>query len=547
MSRLPTPRRIERVRERPEASPLVAGKYRVVSKLGSGGSATVSLAVSQGIAGFSKLVVLKAIRGNIKPGSRAVDGFLDEARLSARLNHPNVVQVYEVVEHEGLPVIVMEYLDGLPLAGLMAEAYDSAEFTPEARLTIVTKVLAGLHHAHELCDFSGRPLGLVHRDVSPHNVMVTYDGQVKLVDFGIAQLGASPRPLRNERVPGKLAYMAPEQMLGAADRRADVFAAGILLWELITLRRFWGTLSEPAVMRRLLAFNIPHRGTLSPEMDAELAAICSRALASAPDERYASALDMQADLERYLVARSGVVVESTIGRLVQRAFGSERAHSQQSVRALLAELDAPLLQSRTHALPDEDPSPDEESMARGATVATVATCRSPKSSATWRRAGWTSAAWRSRALVALLGAAFLGHASDTRPPEAAAGRGGAEARLPGEERAFFTVRPAEPEAPAERTAPRAAPITEPSAGTIAPPSEPVATHEPPVPTASPRPSRSAVEKQRQGGVVKGGVMKGGVMKGGVMKGGVAKRREPRIELEPGADLRRLRRAPGGGQ
>jgi serine/threonine protein kinase len=533
MTRLRSPRRNERVLERPDASPLVAGKYRVVSKLGSGGSATVSLAVSQGIAGFSKLVVLKAIRGNIKPGSRAVDGFLDEARLSARLNHPNVVQVYEVVEHEGLPVIVMEYLDGLPLASLLAEAYDSAEFTPEARITIVTKVLAGLHHAHELCDFSGRPLGLVHRDVSPHNVMVTYDGQVKLVDFGIAQLGASPRPLRNERVPGKLAYMAPEQMLGAADRRADVFAAGILLWELITLRRFWGTLSEPAVMRRLLAFNIPHRGTLSPEMDSELAAICSRALASAPDERYASALEMQADLERYLVARSGVVVESTIGQLVQRAFGSERAHSQQSVRALLAELDAPLLQSRTHALPDEDPSPDEGSMATGATR------RSPKTSATWRRASWRSAAWRSRALVALLAAAVLGHASDTRPPEAAAGRRALDARLQAE-RAFYTVRPVEPKAPAEQIAP-SAPSIEPAAGTIATPSEPVAAHESPPRTASLRPSRSAVEKQRQGRVVKGGVV----------KGGVAKRRErrdePHVELEPGSDLRRLRRAPGGWQ
>jgi serine/threonine protein kinase len=531
MSRLPPPRRKERVREAPEASPLVAGKYRVVSKLGSGGSATVSLAVSQGIAGFSKLVVLKSIRGNIKPGSRAVAGFLDEARLTARLNHPNVVQVYEVVEHEGLPVIVMEYLDGLPLASLLAEAYDSTEFTPEARLTIVTKVLAGLHHAHELCDFSGRPLGLVHRDVSPHNVMVTYDGQVKLVDFGIAQLGASPRPLRGERVPGKLAYMAPEQMLGAADRRADVFAAGIMLWELITLRRFWGTLSEPAVMRRLLAFNIPHRGTLSPEMDSELAAICSRALASAPDERYATAAEMQADLERYLLARSGVVVESAIGQLVQRAFGSERALSQQSVRALLAELDAPLRQSRTHALPDADPSPDDKSMA------TVATCHSTKSSATWRRAAWKSPAWRSRALVALLGAAFLGHASDTRPPEAAPGRGELEAPLQGPERAFFTVRPVEPEAPAERMAPSA----EPGAGTIAAPSEhgalssgtpasaPVATPDPPERTASlpPSPSRSAVEKPRRARVAK-------------------RRNEPRVELEPGADLRRLRRAPGGG-
>ncbi|HTV22974.1 MAG TPA: serine/threonine-protein kinase, partial [Polyangiaceae bacterium] len=327
------------------AQRLVAGKYRVVSKLGSGGSATVSLAVAQGIAGFSKLVVLKAIRDTIKPGSRAIDGFLDEARLSARLNHPNVVQVYEVVEHEGLPVIVMEYLDGPPLAALLLEAQRRPDFSLELRLTLATKVLAGLHHAHELRDFSGRPLGLVHRDVSPHNVMVTYDGLVKLVDFGIAQLGTrAERP--SKRVPGKLAYMAPEQMHGVADRRADVFAAGILLWELITLQRFWGVQSEAAVMRQLLAFDLPHRGTPTPDMDADLGAICARALAADPRDRPATAAELQAELEHFLRTHSGVVVESSIGQLVQRAFAPERVRSQRMLRVLLRELDAPLLQAR---------------------------------------------------------------------------------------------------------------------------------------------------------------------------------------------------------
>ncbi|HTV24014.1 MAG TPA: serine/threonine-protein kinase, partial [Polyangiaceae bacterium] len=163
------------------------GKYRELLPIGSGGSANISIAVAEGVGGFTKLVVLKTIREELIANAAASKMFLDEARLSARMNHPNVVQVYEVFLRRDVPVIVMEFLDGQPLSYILAQAYDSKSLTLDVSVSILTKVLAGLHYAHTLTDYSGEALGLIHRDVSPHNVMVTYDGQVKLVDFGIAK------------------------------------------------------------------------------------------------------------------------------------------------------------------------------------------------------------------------------------------------------------------------------------------------------------------------------------------------------------------------
>jgi serine/threonine-protein kinase len=388
--------------ELPAIGSVVAGKYRIVSRLGSGGSATVSLAVSQGLAGFSKLVVLKSIRGGAKAPNRSIDMFLNEARLSARLNHPHVVQVYEVAEHDALPVIVMEYLDGHSLASVLAGAFDLPDFTRELRLTIMTKVLAGLHYAHTLRDFSGRALELVHRDVTPQNVMVTYDGQVKLVDFGVAQMGGSSRRPRTHKIAGKLGYMAPEQMHGRCDRRADVFAAGILLWELITLRRFWGNQKEADVMRQLLAFDIPQRRTLAAEMGDQLAQICARALAPDPAARYATAAEMQADLERHLLEHSSFVMESTIGQLVQRACGGQGVRSRSTMAPWMGHLDAPLVQGVLNGAPSAGAVWGDES--------------APGVSARAHSSSWPAPGHWAVAIVIGL---FLCHAGDTAPVDGA--------------------------------------------------------------------------------------------------------------------------------
>ncbi len=310
--------------------------YRELLPIGSGGSAKISIAIAEGVAGFSKLVVLKQIREELAANAAATKMFLDEARLSARMNHPNVVQVYEVYLRQDVPVIVMEFLDGQPLSTILARAHGSKNLTLDVAASILSKVLAGLHYAHTLADFSGEPLGLIHRDVSPHNVMVTYDGQVKLVDFGIAKLARSEHQTRTGVVKGKLTYMAPEQFTGKADCRADIFSIGVMLWEIATHQRYWGSLPEPALIGRLIAGDLPHLRKPAG-IDEELYRICCRALAFSRDDRYENAALMQEELERYLARRGALVTQLGVGQLVAEACGEARRKVQAAIRDQLSQ------------------------------------------------------------------------------------------------------------------------------------------------------------------------------------------------------------------
>jgi serine/threonine-protein kinase len=233
--------------------------------IGRGGSANISIALARGIGGFSKLVVLKSIRDELIAQSDAVKMFMDEARVSARMNHPNIVHVYEVFLRRGVPVIAMEYLDGQALSTIMARSHGTGALSLDLAIAIQARVLAALHYAHTLRDYTGEPVGLIHRDVSPQNVMITYDGQVKLVDFGVAKLTKTGHQTRTGVVKGKLAYMAPEQFIGEVDCRADLFAVGVMLWELASGQRYWGDLPEPALVGRLIARDLPHLRA-QPEM-----------------------------------------------------------------------------------------------------------------------------------------------------------------------------------------------------------------------------------------------------------------------------------------
>jgi serine/threonine-protein kinase len=261
--------------------------------------------------------------------------FLEEARLSALMNHPNVVQVYEVFLQRNVPVIVMEFLDGQPLNSILARAGNGNGPSLELAISILSKVLAGLHYAHTLHDLSGEPLGLIHRDVSPHNVMVTHDGQVKLIDFGIAKLARSEHRTRTGVVKGKLTYMAPEQFTGTTDHRADIFGVGVMLWEFAARRRYWGDLLEPAIIGRLVSGQLPHLQTRT-EMDVAVWRICERALAPRAEDRYATAAEMQSDLERYLAARGLVITQRAIGEFVTQACADDRMRVQADIRGQLS-------------------------------------------------------------------------------------------------------------------------------------------------------------------------------------------------------------------
>ena len=310
-------------------------------ELGRGGTAVVSAGIARGIGGFTKLVVLKNIKEEFLSDRETVRMFINEARLSARMNHPNVVQVYEVFRQNRLPVIVMEYLDGQSLARIQPRAFEDPTYTTAMAIAILCKVLSGLQYAHALADYDGTPLELVHRDVSPHNVMLTYDGQVKLVDFGIAKLSASSQNTKTGVVKGKIAYMAPEQLEGGGlDHRGDLFAVGVMLWEAIARRRMWGARSDAEIVRGLVLDDVPSLRAAVPDVDPELAHICDKALAVVPDARYASAAQFLAELEHYLTKRGMVVRQQDIADLVTRTCADLRDNSAELLKAELAKFAA---------------------------------------------------------------------------------------------------------------------------------------------------------------------------------------------------------------
>ncbi|MDC0679440.1 serine/threonine protein kinase [Sorangium atrum] len=310
------------------------GKYRFIATLGHGGMADVHLAVAVGPAGFSKLQVIKRLRPNIADEPEFRDMLLDEARLAARLNHRNVVQTNEVGLADGEYFIAMEYLDGQPLSRVISRAREQARTIPFAvQFWILSEVLAGLHYAHELVDYDGTPLNVVHRDISPHNIFVTYDGQVKIVDFGIALAAHRLVETQTGTMKGKVAYMAPEQAFSHSsqiDRRADVFSAGVILWEMLAGRRLWRGLSDPQIISRLMR-DIPDLRSARPEVPVELARICAKALAHSPGERYSTAAAFRAELDRYAERLEGQVTAEQLGALMRELFASERSE----IRAII--------------------------------------------------------------------------------------------------------------------------------------------------------------------------------------------------------------------
>jgi eukaryotic-like serine/threonine-protein kinase len=316
-----------------------SSKYQLLMELGRGGTAVVYAALARGLGGFSKLVVLKVTRQELADHPEAVRMFLNEARLSARMNHPNVVQVYEVVEDQGLPVIVMEYLEGQSFAMILRNLHRLEEYPVNLALSVLCKALEGLHYAHSLSDFSGRPLKIIHRDVTPHNIMVTYDGQVKLLDFGIAKLDASNGQTKTGIIKGKLAYMPREQIDGSEmDCRSDVFAIGVILWEVVAAQRMWGTLSDATVMKNLLCNDIPRLRDAKPDVHPELEQIINKAIAPEPEGRYSSAHELLVALSGHLEAQGGMATQGEIAELVNRTCGDLKEHSKKRLDQELAKI-----------------------------------------------------------------------------------------------------------------------------------------------------------------------------------------------------------------
>lgn len=307
----------------------VAGKYRVLALLERGGSECACIAVEGRSASARRLVLLETPRAEQRHSTGA-DAFVAEARQRQRMNHPNVTQTYDLVLHEGRPVVVAEYVEGESLATLLSLAFGMPEFTLEMRLTILAGALRGLHYIHQVGDETGKPARLVHGGLSPHDVLIGYDGSVKLAGFGGASVGLRSRSSA-AIAPANLEYLAPEQLAAPSVQASDVFAMGILLWEVATLQRFWSNLPHYEIQRRLSAFDIPDVARLEPNLGSPLERICRKALAADPGLRYPSATHLLIDVERYLAERSAVAPAAAIARVMSAACGALREESRQVI------------------------------------------------------------------------------------------------------------------------------------------------------------------------------------------------------------------------
>lgn len=315
------------------------GRYRLLAELGRGGMSDVYLAASNGLGGFQKLVVIKVSRVSDDPAFAQM--FLDEARLSARLTHSNIVQTYEVGEENGRQYIVMEYLDGPSLYLLNRLSAGMGGVPLRMLVQILSGVLTGLHYAHTLKDFDGTPLCVVHRDVSPQNIMITSQGECKLLDFGIAKTSDSRTMTQAGFYRGKLNYMSPEQALGnPVDARADVFSVGVLLAEAITRKPFWGEGTTAVISARLIHGEIPdiEQAGIEPLLEE----ICKGALMPDREQRTASAQDFKGALDLYLGTVGGPVSTEELAAFIAPLVAQERQRFNAMIDQQLNQVGAPI-------------------------------------------------------------------------------------------------------------------------------------------------------------------------------------------------------------
>ena len=342
-----------------EVAPQRIGRYDIICPMGEGGMARAYLVVNRGPGGFNKLSVVKQILPDLASDANFVAMLLDEARLAARLHHPNIVQTFDVAEHDGSYALAMEYLDGISLSTVQRRIHPT-EFPVETHLWILTQVLAGLHYAHTLCDYDGTPLGVVHRDVNPSNVLVTYTGEVKLLDFGVAKARGALATGTEKCIMGKPGYCAPEQLRKVEiDARADVFAVGVMLWEALAGKRLNRSKSLQEAAKTRLSGNELKIRAVRPDTPSALADICDRALAMDPDDRFASAADFGDALLAQLGSLGGQGRQFLVTRLKQEFMADRQALRQtieQHLKVTFSERTAgPTLNTMVRELPSPPP------------------------------------------------------------------------------------------------------------------------------------------------------------------------------------------------
>ena len=318
-----------------DGMPTKFGKYTLIRKLASGGMAELFLAIQKSVAGFEKLLVIKRILPSMNQDRAFIEMLLHEARIAATLSHPNIVQIFDVGQTDGQYFIAMEHVHGEDLRSIVRQMKKKGvfEFPIEHALAIVLGMCAGLSYAHERRDLDGTPLNIVHRDISPQNVVVTFTGDVKIVDFGIAKSDSRVgESTKSGKLKGKVPYMSPEQARGEpVDARSDVFSTGVMLFELTTGKRLFKGQSEYETLRLICERDYPRPSDVRPDYPEGLEPIVMKALAKDREQRYQSAREMQADIEAFVRRHQIAVSNIALNQFMQMLFEEKLAIQKEAL------------------------------------------------------------------------------------------------------------------------------------------------------------------------------------------------------------------------
>jgi serine/threonine protein kinase len=322
-------------REELASSGVQFGKYQVCAKLATGGMAELFIAKQQGVAGISKTVVIKCVLPHLAQSNDFLEMFLDEARVATMLQHPNIVQIFEVGQVHDVYYIAMEYIRGTDLKRLRKQLYSDESFRKDIPYGlfagIIAQAAAGLHYAHNAMDENGNPLHIIHRDVSPNNLLVSFNGTVKIVDFGVAKATTQEHRTRAGMLKGRLSYMSPEQISGLpVTPSSDVFALGIVLYELSTNQRLFKRQNEAETVQAVIKHPIPLPTQIIPNYPPALEKIVMRALDRDTATRYPTAEEMRLDLEAFM-RDHGYFGATQIAKVLDQHFGEEKRQSNTGI------------------------------------------------------------------------------------------------------------------------------------------------------------------------------------------------------------------------
>jgi serine/threonine protein kinase len=335
----------------PQFDAQVFGRYALYDEIAAGGMATVHIGRLLGPVGFSRTVAIKRLHAQFAKDPDFVSMFLDEARLAARIRHPNVIGTLDVVALEGELFLVMEYVPGESLARLWRTTFDTGRTIPLPIVSaVLVGVLDGLHAAHEATDDNGEPLGIVHRDVSPHNILVGTDGIARVLDFGVAKAAGRLQSTHNGQLKGKISYMAPEQVQGTVDRTSDVYSASVVLWEALTGKRLFFAETQAKTLANVLYPRVEAPGKIVPSISRELDALVMRGLDPNPAGRFATAREMGEALQRLIPPANAYEVGDWVEAVAGRTIASR------ATRVAMIARSSPSESGPRTMLPDESSS-----------------------------------------------------------------------------------------------------------------------------------------------------------------------------------------------